>query len=94
MTIVSSLLRGFVRGFQLFISPVLPPSCRYYPSCSEYALQALDRHGPIAGVWLTIGRLARCHPFGGSGHDPVPESWPRCPDSACHGQPSREGQCE
>ena len=66
------LLRGLIRGYQLFISPVLGPSCRYLPSCSDYAAEAILRHGTLAGSWLALKRLARCHPWGGSGYDPVP----------------------
>ena len=65
-------LMGMVRAYQLVISPVLPPSCRYEPSCSQYALEALQRHGPIRGGWLALRRIARCHPWGSSGYDPVP----------------------
>lgn len=54
------------------ISPLTPPSCRFTPTCSEYALQALKKHGAIKGSWLTIRRILRCHPWGGSGYDPVP----------------------
>ena len=63
-----------VWGYRLFISPWLPPSCRYRPTCSEYALEALKLHGPIKGGYLTTRRLMRCHPFGGHGYDPVPGS--------------------
>lgn len=62
-----------VKLYQVMISPLLPPSCRYYPSCSAYAIEALERHGALRGGWLTLCRLARCHPWGGSGLDPVPE---------------------
>ncbi len=62
-----------VRGYQLLIGPVLPPSCRYYPSCSNYAIEALRLHGPLAGGWLAVRRILRCHPWGGDGVDPVPE---------------------
>lgn len=68
------LLRALVRGYQLFISPLLPPSCRYTPTCSQYALDALATHGLVRGGWLTLRRLGRCHPWGGCGHDPVPEA--------------------
>lgn len=61
-----------VRGYQLFLSPLLPSSCRYYPSCSAYALTALRRFGPITGSWLTIRRLGRCHPWNPGGVDHVP----------------------
>ena len=65
-----------IRVYQMAISPLLPSSCRYHPSCSAYAVEALERHGLIRGGWLTLLRLARCHPWGGSGYDPVPESLP------------------
>lgn len=61
-----------VRFYQLFISPLTPPSCRFQPTCSTYAIEALRRHGPIKGMYLAIRRLLRCHPWGGSGYDPVP----------------------
>lgn len=61
-----------VRGYQRFISPALPPACRFYPSCSAYAVQALCAHGALRGLWLTVRRLARCHPFHKGGLDPVP----------------------
>lgn len=61
-----------VRFYQLCISPLTPPACRYTPTCSQYALEALRKYGPLKGGWLTLRRLARCHPWGGSGYDPVP----------------------
>lgn len=67
------LLRGLIRGYQLLISPVLGPNCRYLPSCSDYAAEAILRHGALVGSWLALKRLARCHPWAGSGYDPVPE---------------------
>jgi putative membrane protein insertion efficiency factor len=66
------LLAGLVRGYQLVISPVLPPSCRFTPSCSQYALEAITRHGAVRGTWLAARRLVRCHPFHPGGFDPVP----------------------
>jgi putative membrane protein insertion efficiency factor len=66
------LLIWIARGWQLGPSRLLPPACRYDPSCSEYAIQALNRHGAIKGGWLAMKRLLRCHPWGGHGHDPVP----------------------
>lgn len=61
-----------VRGYQLFARPFLPPACRFHPSCSHYAIEALQRHGAGRGLWLTLRRLARCHPWHPGGHDPVP----------------------
>lgn len=61
-----------IRFYQLFISPVLPPACLFYPTCSAYALEAIMTHGVLRGGWLALRRLARCHPWGGSGYDPVP----------------------
>jgi putative membrane protein insertion efficiency factor len=63
---------GMIRGYQLLISPLLPPSCRFTPSCSQYALEAVSRHGALRGTWLAARRLARCHPFHPGGFDPVP----------------------
>ncbi len=54
------------------ISPMKPPTCRFTPTCSEYAIQALRKHGPFRGSWLAVRRILRCHPWGGSGYDPVP----------------------
>ena len=62
-----------IRFYQLVISPLLPPACRFYPTCSAYAMEAILRHGLVRGSWLTLKRLARCHPWGGSGYDPVPQ---------------------
>ncbi|WP_084186893.1 membrane protein insertion efficiency factor YidD [Andreprevotia chitinilytica] len=61
-----------VRAYQLGISPLLGPRCRYTPSCSQYAVEAIGKYGAARGGWLTIRRLCRCHPWGGCGHDPVP----------------------
>ncbi|ARU16866.1 membrane protein insertion efficiency factor YidD [Croceicoccus marinus] len=63
---------AIARAWQLGPSLILPPSCRFTPSCSEYAIQALRKHGAIKGGWLATKRLLRCHPWGGCGHDPVP----------------------
>jgi putative membrane protein insertion efficiency factor len=63
----------FIRAYQLCISPMLRPSCRYYPSCSAYAHAAIVQHGPLHGSWLGIRRLLRCHPFAAGGYDPVPD---------------------
>ena len=61
-----------VRCYQLVISPFLPPSCRFYPTCSHYAIEALQRHGALKGFWLALRRVLRCHPWNPGGHDPVP----------------------
>ena len=66
------VLVAFVQGYRMFLSPLLPPSCRYTPTCSAYALEALERHGALRGSWLTVRRIARCHPFRPGGYDPVP----------------------
>ncbi|MBT8336186.1 MAG: membrane protein insertion efficiency factor YidD [Gemmatimonadetes bacterium] len=69
---VRRVLIGFVRLYQVGISPLTPPSCRYTPSCSAYAVEALERHGALRGSWMAMRRILRCHPWGGSGYDPVP----------------------
>ena len=69
---VGRLMIAVSRGWQWGPSRILPPSCRYAPSCSHYAIQAVERHGAARGGWLALRRLARCHPFGGHGYDPVP----------------------
>jgi putative membrane protein insertion efficiency factor len=66
------LFATLIRGYQRFVSPALPPSCRFHPSCSQYALEAVTRHGALKGGWLAARRLARCHPFHPGGFDPVP----------------------
>ena len=86
MPLLTLLLRGLIRSYQLLISPVLGPSCRYLPSCSDYAAEAIERHGALAGTWLAVRRLARCHPWSGSGYDPVPEQHRREHSIGCrHG---------
>ena len=74
----AKLLMVLVRVYQLFVSPLLPPACRFEPSCSRYAMQALREHGALRGAWLAVRRLLRCHPFHPGGYDPVPHraaSW-------------------
>lgn len=71
------LLLFALRIYQLAISPLLPPACRFEPTCSSYAVQAVRLHGPFKGSWLAIRRLGRCHPFHPGGYDPVPETMPR-----------------
>jgi putative membrane protein insertion efficiency factor len=65
-----------LRGYKLAISPLLGQRCRFYPSCSEYTMQAIDRFGVVRGGWLGAKRIGRCHPLNPGGLDPVPESWP------------------
>lgn len=67
------ILIGLIQGYRRFISPLLPPACRFYPSCSRYAIEAIERFGVVRGSWLGLGRILRCNPFGGCGCDPVPE---------------------
>ena len=69
---IRTILILLVRGYQVSLSPLLPAACRYYPSCSAYAIQALERHGAIRGSWMAIRRIARCNPFRPGGFDPVP----------------------
>ncbi|MCA6361448.1 MAG: membrane protein insertion efficiency factor YidD [Bacteroidetes bacterium] len=70
--IFGGLFIGLIRFYQYAISPYLAPSCRYTPSCSQYGIEAIRKHGPLRGGWLTLKRIGRCHPWGGHGHDPVP----------------------
>lgn len=69
---MKTMLRFLLRFYQLAISPMMTPSCRFYPSCSNYALEALDVHGAARGSWLALRRVCRCHPWHPGGHDPVP----------------------
>ena len=69
-----TILSFLIKCYRYAISPYLPRSCRYVPTCSEYALEALDKHGVVKGTWLSIRRVGRCHPFVTGGYDPVPES--------------------
>lgn len=71
--IMSLIFTALIRVYQVCLSPLLGPSCRYHPTCSNYALDAINQHGPLRGLWLALRRLSRCHPWGGSGYDPVPE---------------------
>lgn len=69
---MKAMLIGVVRGYQIWIGPLLPPSCRYYPSCSAYAVEALEKYGAVRGSWLAARRILRCHPLHKGGFDPVP----------------------
>jgi len=68
---MKKILIGTIRFYQKFISPLKPPSCRFYPTCSEYAIQALKKYGVVKGGWKSIVRISKCHPFHPGGHDPV-----------------------
>ena len=69
---IGATLRGLIRAYRYAVSPMLPPACRFHPSCSEYAEQALERHGALRGSWLAARRVCRCGPWHGGGVDPVP----------------------
>jgi putative membrane protein insertion efficiency factor len=69
---VRTLLILAVRGYQVSLGQLLPASCRYFPSCSAYAIEAIEKHGAARGAWLAVRRIARCHPFRPGGYDPVP----------------------
>ena len=69
---LSGMMLGLIWLYRHLISPLLPPVCRYTPSCSQYAVEAIRKHGPFRGGWLAVKRILRCNPWGGSGYDPVP----------------------
>ena len=69
---IVTILCAPIRLYQRCISPLTPPACRFTPTCSQYALEALRKHGPLRGLYLAVRRILRCHPWGGSGYDPVP----------------------
>ena len=71
---MSWVLRVLIRIYQLTVAPLLGPRCRFYPSCSQYGMEAIARHGALTGSWLTIKRIARCHPWNAGGYDPAPEA--------------------
>ncbi|WP_419882033.1 membrane protein insertion efficiency factor YidD [Peribacillus sp. B-H-3] len=70
---INKLLIGLIRFYQIAISPLKPPSCRFYPTCSHYGIEAIKRFGPLKGSWLTFIRILKCQPFHPGGLDPVPE---------------------
>jgi uncharacterized protein len=72
MNVAALALIGLVNAYRWLVSPVLGTNCRYSPSCSEYAIEALRRHGATRGAWVALCRVGRCHPWGGHGYDPVP----------------------
>lgn len=70
---MKTIVMAFIKFYQKYISPLTPPSCRFYPTCSHYGLEAVEKHGAFKGIWLAILRLSKCHPFHKGGFDPVPE---------------------
>lgn len=68
---IKAVVLSAIRAYKRFVSPMLPPSCRFTPSCSTYALQAIEKYGVLRGGWMGIRRVLRCHPFSAGGHDPV-----------------------
>jgi len=74
---IKTLLLGVIRAYRYILSPWIGNGCRYWPTCSEYAMQAIELHGPLRGGWMMLARLARCHPYAAGGVDPVPTrfSW-------------------
>ena len=83
------VLKILIRAYQLGVSPLLGPRCRFYPSCSHYAIEAIESHGALRGSWLSAKRICRCHPWGTAGYDPVPE---RLPAGARWHRPWRYGR--
>lgn len=84
-------LMASVRFYRRAISPLTPPSCRYTPTCSAYALEALERHGSLRGAWLALRRILSCHPWGGHGFDPVPSPVDDSPGPPSRQVPTRNG---
>ncbi|MAL53212.1 MAG: membrane protein insertion efficiency factor YidD [Gammaproteobacteria bacterium] len=72
LKILNYLLILPIKLYQILLSPLIGPSCRFTPTCSNYAIEAINRYGPFKGFWLAIKRISKCHPWGDSGHDPVP----------------------
>lgn len=88
------ILIGLVRLYQLAVSSWMPPSCRFTPSCSQYAIEAIEGHGALRGCWLAARRLGRCHPWGAFGYDPVPAGREKRPSAraAAPGSAARRGE--
>ena len=72
LNILATVLIIPIKLYQVLISPLLGSSCRYSPTCSQYSIEAIKKHGPFKGLWLAVKRISNCHPWGGSGHDPIP----------------------
>jgi hypothetical protein len=81
---VQILVLGLLRAYKWALSPLLPPACRYVPTCSDYALEAVDRFGVARGSWMAVARLLRCHPFARGGYDPVNGPEPKFKDCGIH----------
>lgn len=71
---MKKILIGFIKIYQKVISPLTPPSCRFYPTCSHYGIEAVEKHGALKGSWLAVRRISKCHPFHAGGFDPVPDN--------------------
>ncbi len=91
MTLSQRLLILPIRFYKRCISPLYPPCCRFYPSCSTYAIEAIERHGPCKGLWLAIRRILRCHPGNPGGFDPVPPLSNAHPSAPCADSQERHG---
>ena len=72
MKLINYILILLIKAYQVTLSPLIGPNCRYHPTCSQYMIESIKKYGPFKGVWFGIKRISRCHPWGGSGHDPVP----------------------
>ena len=92
MNLYETSVRGALRAYKLTLSPLIGRQCRFLPTCSEYAAQALILHGPVRGSWLAARRLCRCHPWGSAGYDPVPRPRDKAPEN--DGPASRTWTCE
>lgn len=80
---LAGAFRGLILFYRAALSPLLGPTCRYWPTCSAYALEAVERHGARRGAWLALKRIGRCHPWHAGGYDPVPDAPHRCGDPSC-----------
>jgi uncharacterized protein len=83
LSLLAVVARAPIHVYRYTLSPLLGPRCRFYPSCSAYALEAIESHGALRGLWLAITRIGRCHPWHPGGYDPVPARADRCRDADC-----------